>query len=584
MAHEVDVDARRAATAARFPAWPGWTLAQAFDQAADQHPDRPLFTNEQGTRSYRAMQEWSRRLALGLMASGVQPGDHVALLMANYAEFVAVKLAIARIGAVTIPVNFNLRGEELRYVLDQSDAVALIVMDQFRGHDYLADLDRFVPTWRSAGGGGGGALAMLRDVFVFSTEGVQPLGAGTLHDLIALGEGGDSAALAARTAAVDPHATCDVLYTSGTTGRSKGVILTHDMILRVAYSSVYHRALSDGRSTAHALPMYHVYGYVECLVVAWFVGGAVVTQLVFEPVAFMERLEKHRATDIIALPNQTIKLLEVAAGGGIDSSSLVQVFNSGGVNPPDIWDDIRTILKPREVITAYGMSETTASSTCTLPDGNDRHLVSNGCYKLAHVAGDPSFGGHVAIYKVIDPETGAEMPHGEIGELVAKGPIVTAGYYRKPEETAATFTADGWLRSGDLGTMSAEGYLTLTGRLKESYRCGGEMIMPREIEALVETLPQVALALAVGVPDRRMGEVGCLCIVSTAGHRTDPAPLIALCNAQLARFKVPRHVLFFEAMDIPMTSTGRPQKVRLAQIAREMLERESLSTAVVARG
>jgi len=568
MAEIPDIPARRGELERRFPEWPGWTLAQAFDAAADQYPDRPMFRNEQGMRTYAELQAWSREIALGLLAIGIEPGDHVALLMANYVEFVAVKLAIARVGAVTIPVNFNLRGEELRYVLDQSDAVALVVMDEFRGHDYLADLDRFAPEWRS----GGESLNRLREIFVLPTSGVQPLGARTLDDLVALGRDGDQAALDRRTSGGDASAPCDILYTSGTTGRSKGVILTHDMILRVAYSSVYHRALSDGRATAHALPMYHVYGYVECLVVAWFVGGSVVTQLVFEPVAFLEQAEAYRVTDIIALPNQTIKLLEVAATRGFDSSALVQLFNSGGVNPPGIWEDIRTVFKPRELITAYGMSETTASSVCSLPEGNDHWLhVSNGRYKLAHVAGDPAFGGLVAAYRVLDPETGEEVPHGEIGELVAKGPIVTAGYYRKPEETADAFTGDGWLHTGDLGKVTADGYLTLTGRLKESYRCGGEMVMPREIEALVETLPDIELALAVGVPDVKMGDVGCLCIVPVAGADPDPAALVALCASNLARFKVPRHVLFFAAADIPMTSTGRPQKVKLAQIARERL-------------
>lgn len=572
-----DIATRRADFAGRFPVWPGWTLSQAFDDAAARHPNRPLFTNDQGTRTYAELQDWSRRLASGLIACGIQAGDHVALLMANYVEFVAVKLAIARVGAVTIPVNFNLRGEELRYVIDQSNAVMLLIMDQFRGHDYLADLDRFAPEWRT---GGDGAFAALRDVFVLPTTDVQPFGVRTLGDLEALGEGVDPALLAARESAGDPSATCDVLYTSGTTGRSKGVILTHNMILRVAYSSVYHRGLNDGRSTAHALPMYHVYGYVECLVVAWFVGGRVVTQLAFDAEPLLAAAEHYQVSDIIALPNQTLKLLEVAAARGFDASHLVQVFNSGGVNPPTIWDDIRALLRPRELITAYGMSETTASSVCSLPEGDDAHLhVSNGCYKLAHVAGDPAIGGRVAVYKVIDPETGDEVSPGTIGELVARGPIVTPGYYLKPEETAAAFTADGWLHSGDLGRVSADGYLTLTGRLKESYRCGGEMVMPREIEALVEEHPLVDLALAVGVPDVRMGDVGCLCIVASPAGQPEAAELLALCSARLARFKVPRHVVFLAAGDVPMTSTGRPQKVRLAAMMHERLTAETLTTA-----
>ena len=581
MAKKSDITERREVLEARFPTWPGWTLAQAFDSTADTWPDRPLFTGEQRSHSYSEMQAWSLQLARGLIACAIAPGDHVALLMANYAEFVAVKLAIARVGAITIPVNFNLRGEELRYVLDQSDAVLLVTMDKFRGHDYLADLDHTAPQWRS---GGDPAIAALRDVFVFHTSDVQPLGVRSLDDLAALSDSVDVTIVEAVSATIDAHSPSDILYTSGTTGRSKGVVLSHDMVLRAAYSSVHHRALGDGRSTAHALPMYHVFGYVECLVAAWFVGGSVVTQLVFDPIGFLDLAETHRATDIIALPNQTIKLLELVETRGFVSDALVQMFNSGGVNPSGIWDNIRRLLRPAEMITAYGMSETTGSSMCTLPEGDCDHLsTSNGCYKLAHVAGDAASGGRVASYRVIDPANGVELPAGEIGELVVRGPIVTKGYYRKPEETAAAFTPDGWLRSGDLGRVTMDGYLTLTGRMKESYRCGGEMVMPREIEALVETDPRVDLALAVGVADARMGEVGCLCIVGGASGRPAAAEMIALCSSQLARFKVPRHVLFFEADEIPTTSTGRPQKVLLAALAAKRLAKQNADAIIEAR-
>lgn len=571
-----DISARRAALAERFPDWPNRTLAQAFDDAAARYTDRPLFTNEQGSWTYGQMQAWSRRLAAGLVQWGVKPGDHVALLMANYAEFVAIKLAVARVGAVTIPVNFNLRGAELRYVIDQSDAVLLLTMDQFRGHDYLADLDRFATGWRSAEPA---SLADLREVFVLPTSEVMPLGVRTIADLATLGDdGGDDVPFGSATNG-DPHATCDTLYTSGTTGLPKGVMLSHDMVLRAGYASALHRAFEDGRTILHALPMYHVFGYVECLVASFFVGGHVVSQLAFEPVEFLELARRHHANDMVCLPNMTLKLLDLARADGFELPALHSFFNSGGVNPPSIWQGIRDLLKPEDITTAYGMSETTASTVCTLPEGDDRRLHdSNGCYKLAGVAGDPAIGGLTATYKVIDPESGEDLPYGAIGELLARGPIVTRGYYKKPEETAAAFTG-GWLHTGDLGRITEDGYLTLTGRLKESYRCGGEMVMPREIEALVEEHPLVDLALAVGVPDVRMGDVGCLCIVASPAGAPESAELLALCAAQLARFKVPRHVVFLAAEDVPMTSTGRPQKVRLAAMMHERLTAATLTNA-----
>jgi fatty-acyl-CoA synthase len=158
------------------------------------------------------------------------------------------------------------------------------------------------------------------------------------------------------------------------------------------------------------------------------------------------------------------------------------------------------------------------------------------------------------------------------GEFVVKGVNVTSGYYNKPEETAASFTPDGWLRTGDIGVLDGDGYLKLTGRIKESYRCGGEMVMPREVELVLNEHPCVEEAHLVGLPDPKMGEIGCACIVPSAGAEPDPDELIALCAGQLARFKVPRHVVFVTAEELPLTATGRVQKFKLAELAKQRLQ------------
>jgi fatty-acyl-CoA synthase len=253
----------------------------------------------------------------------------------------------------------------------------------------------------------------------------------------------------------------------------------------------------------------------------------------------------------------------------------VAFFNSGGVNPPSIWADIREVFEPQEILTAYGMSETTASTACTLPeDPEQRLLTTNGRLKPAGAAGDPSLGGALAIYKAVDPETGEEVAPGTPGEFLVRGPAVTAGYYNKPDETRAAFS-DGWLRTGDVGVIGTDGYLALLGRIKESYRCGGEMVIPLEIEELVNQHPGVAQALVVGVPDPKMGEVGCLCVIPTSAGNPDPQALINFCATRLARFKVPRHVIFIEACEVPTTATGRPQKFKLAELARRRLGKDT---------
>ena len=558
---------RRAVLGSRYPRWQSRTLSQFLDVVAAVHAERPLVITDERTFSYRDIRDWSAALAAGLRAAGIRAGEHVALLMANYPEYVAAKFALARVGAVAVPINFHLLAGEMGYVLAQSDSVALITMARFRDRDYLADLDLLVPNWEHRPFG----LGKLRRVFVMAPT---RRGVSTLDDLRAMGAANAEATRAEGNARShpDPHAVSDILYTSGTTGGPKGVMLTHDMVLRTAYASALTRAFEDGRRILFAAPMYHAHGYVECLVACLFVGGAIIPQARFDAAAMLVAAERHQANEIGGVPTLTIQLVRAARQRGFDSAHLTQVFNTGGFNTPAIWEDIREYLRPREIVTAYGMTETTASTTCTLPEGPpERLLTSNGRLKQAGVAGAGQADGVLARYKSIDPETGADLPCGEPGELLVRGPIVTRGYYNKPAETRAAFTPDGWLHTGDLGRIDAQGYLTLLGRLKESFRCGGEMVLPREIEEVLETHPAVAAAVVVGLPDALMGEVGCACVVPRSNPTPAAAELLSFCHGRLARFKVPKFVLWMREEEIPRTVTGRPRKAPLAAIARSRL-------------
>ncbi len=565
----ISPDERRRALEARHPLWHARTISQSLDVAAEDFAERPLFLSQAGSFTYREMQTWTQRLARGLIDCGIAAGDHVAMVMANFPEFVAVKYAISRVGAVAVPINFALKRQELSYILEQSDSKALVIMDRLRDRDYLSDLDALSPGWER--GGGGTRWPRLRHVIVHFSE-RESRAAISLANLGRTSPPGTAAELARREAAGDPQFRSDVIYTSGTTGLPKGVMLSHDMILRAAYASAYTRAFEDGRRILFALPMYHVFGLVECLIACTFVGGGIVPMLAFDAKQMLSLAMAQRATEMVCVPMMTLKLLEVAHGSNFDGSALLAMFNSGGASPPSIWQDIRDQLGAREVMTAYGMTETTASTTCTFPEGPDEQLLStNGRLKFAGAAGDPRLKGILAEYKTIDPVSGEDLLPGESGELVARGPIVTKGYYKKDEETRAAFNSEGWLHTGDVGVMDKEGYLTLTGRLKETYRCGGEMVMPREIEDLLSEHALVGQAFVVGLSDVKMGEVGCACIVPAGAERPEPQELIDLCNARLARFKVPKHVVFLTADEVPMTATGRAQKFRLAELAKQRL-------------
>lgn len=558
-------NARRCLLEERHPTWRPLTLAKLLDDATETFGGASFVVTDERSWSYAEVASWSRELAAGLVHLGVAPGDHVAMVVANQPEFVAVKFAIAQVGAVAVPINFLLRDAELAYVLEQSDAVALVTMDRFRDLDYLATLDRIAPDWVTIAGGE--RFPKLRDVIVFPASGSTGPWR-TLTDLAACGADTDREEVEIRIAEGAPGGYSDVLYTSGTTGSPKGVLFTHDMVVRTAYGAAYSRALPPEHRTVYALPMYHVFGYVECLMAVMFVGGSVVPRTVFDPVDLLDAVQRHRATEIVCVPTMTLAVLDEARCGSYDLSSLDVVFSSGGPSPDRIWDEIREVLQPQEITTGYGQTETTAATTCTLPEENDHFLrTTNGRLRDAGVAGEPALAGRLAVYRVVDVETREERARGERGELLVRGPIVTPGYYRKPEETAAAFDQEGWLRTGDIGAIDERDDIVLVGRVKESYRCGGEMVMPKEVELVLAEHPGVDQAHVVGLPDERMGEVGCACVVRHPGAPVEVEALIDHCAQRLARFKVPRHVVFVEADELPLTVTGRVQKFKLAELA-----------------
>jgi fatty-acyl-CoA synthase len=594
---------RREALDALHAPWRARTLAQHLDLSAARWGSNPFVVTDNHTYTYDNMVEWSTRLAAGLVELGIAPGDHVGVIMANHPEFVTLKFAISRIGAVSVPINFLLKDRELAYVLKQSDVVALITMDHFRDNDYVGILDRILPNWERDGGGN--TAPKLRQIVVFPDPAQRDIdtrtgnGNGTnekkssetvrqaeilksriwrtLSEVEALASDQSMVKLDELALDADPASNSDILYTSGTTGQSKGVLLTHNMVTTAGYAAAYGRGLTPGHRVVFSLPMYHVFGYIECLLAVMYVGGAVVPKLAFDAADLLSSIAKHQVHEIACVPTMTIALLAEARAKPYDLSTLTIVYSSGGAAAPSMVDEIREVFAPQEVVAGYGQTETTAAMTSNLPELGDDYLkYKNGTFRNAGIAGAADLGGVLAVYKVIDIATGAEVGPGQSGELVVRGPAVTAGYYNKPDETAAAFTADGWLHTGDLGVMDEENYVTLVGRLKETYRCGGEMVMPKEVENLLIEHPMVSQAHVVGIPHLRMGEVGCAIIVAEptvfpTQHNAVGQELMELCKKELARFKVPAHVLFLSAEELPLTVTGRVQKFRLVELVQSRL-------------
>jgi fatty-acyl-CoA synthase len=569
---------RREALEDRWDVWVPLTTAQLLDRVAREQPDRPFVVTDETTHTYRDVAVLSKQLAAGLHARGVRTGDHVAVVMANYPHAVALKFAVARLGAVSVSINFMLRHEELGYVLGQSKSSLLIVMDEFRGLDYGLELDKLIPGWENAGGGS--RLPHLREVFVYPTgASTAPRGA-SIDALVAAGAEVDDVTLAGITAAADPQSTSDLLYTSGTTGKAKGVMLTHDAVLRTAYASVYTRGFGDGYRILYAMPLYHVFGYVEATMAVMFVGGSIVPKPFFDAHEMLTAVSKHEIDEIMCVPAMTSVLIEQASKQDYDLSRMSTIFSSGAAHHCGMFDTMYRTFGVERIFTGYGQTETTASTMCSLPgDPIERLSGTNGTVKPAGIAGEPMLDGALAVYRVVDPLTGAELPAGDVGELLVRGPIITRGYFDKPEETAALFTDDGWMRTGDLGRIDPAGYLTLTGRQKESYRFGGELVIPSDVENVLIDHPGVLEAHVVGLPHERWGDVGCAWVVAHPDHVPTAEDLIAYCSSRLARFKVPAVVHFVEASELPRTVTGRVQKFHLVERAVALAQQDRVPTS-----
>ncbi|TWG91678.1 fatty-acyl-CoA synthase [Nocardioides sp. J9] len=572
---------RRSALHDRFSTWVPRTLDAWLDACADQFPERDLVVTDERVLSYAEVAEESRRLADGLAALGVRRGDRVGLLMANHAEFVTLKFAIARAGAVAIPFNFLYRTDELRYVLAQSDCKVLITNAGFQALDHAGMLDEIVPGWDAPGfadrpASGNGAPDGLRHVVLVERDGDTPRpGAFTGRALAELGAAHEGAAAGAGHT---PDDVSDLLYTSGSTGSPKGVQVTHDAVLRTAYASALTRAYEDGRRILFSLPCYHMFGYVEGLLSATYVGGAVIMLPAFSAEAYLTAIEKHRATDMLCVPTMAVALVESPLRHETDLSSLTAILCGSAPAPVWLWEQVERDFGVSEIVTGYGMTECGGAMTLTLPE-DELVLTSTtvGRPKLAGSAGVPGTEHEglaaLCVYRTVDPVSGEVLPDGANGELTSSGPTTMLGYFAKPEETAAALhpDADGtvWLHSGDLGTVREDGYLVLTGRSKEVYKSGGELVMPKEVEEVLGAHPGISQVYAVGVVDDRWGEIGCAVVVRAPGPEGDgltAEDVIAHAKEHLARFKVPKRVEFLEPDQLPTTATGKVQKFRLVEL------------------
>ncbi len=544
------------------------TIPAAVACAAREFGDAAALAEPGGPRlSYRELHEHVAVVARALAAEGVAPGDRVAIWSPNTHHWVLGALGALYAGATLVPVSTRFTGPEALDVISRSHARALIVAGPFLGTDRLAALREAATEHRAGPGGGpadggspaGGGLDQLRLVIrvpagaayagaapVASRPGPAPHWT-TLEwaDLSGRAAGVPPEQAAARAAAVRPAQVSDILFTSGTTGRSKGAMSAHRQSLGVARAWAECARLTRADRYLVVNPFFHSFGYKAGILACLVSGAAIVPQPVYDAGQAMELVETERITVFPGAPTIYQTLLDHPGRPSRDLSSLRLAVTGAAAVPVALVERMRAELGFDTVLTAYGLTEAVVATMCR--PGDDPQTV-------ARTSGRPAAGFEV---RVAGPD-GHDAAPGEPGEILLRGPNLMLGYLDDPAATRAAVGDGGWLRTGDVGCLDPRGYLTITDRLKDMYICGGFNVYPAEVEQVLARLEGVAEAAVIGVADARLGEVGKAYVVTRPGYALDEASVLAFCRGRLAGYKMPRQVEFLAGL--PRNPSGKPLK------------------------
>ena len=525
------------------------TIDANFRATVAAHPDREaLVVRHQGVRwSYTELDAEIDRLARALLASGLAVGDRVALWSPNRYEWVLAQYATARIGVIMVCINPAYRTHELEFALNQSGSVMLLAAPEFKTSNYRqmwADVAEQCPE--------------IREAIFFDDP--------TWDALLERAEKVTSDEVKERSESLVNTDPINIQYTSGTTGLPKGATLTHRNILNNGYFVGEGCGYTEHDRVCIPVPFYHCFGMVMGNLGCTSHGSTmVIPNDAFEPVSVLEAVQDEKCTSLYGVPTMFIAELGVPEFESYDLSSLRTGIMAGSPCPVEVMKQVIERMNMDEVTIAYGMTETSPVSTQTGADDSiDQRVGSVG---RVHP--------HVEI-RVADPETGETVARGESGEFQTRGYSVMEGYWNEEEKTAQAIDAEGWMHTGDLAVMDVDGYVNITGRIKDLIIRGGENISPREIEEFLYGHPDIIDVQVVGVPDEKFGEEVCAFIQARDGASVDIDAVREFCQGKIAHYKVPRYVLSIE--DFPMTVTGKIQKYLLRDAAVEQLDLSGFGT------
>ena len=512
------------------------TAPRSFTDAAHRHASRTAVLTESGQAwTYAELDARRIEAARALIACGIQPGERVAIWAQNCEEWIVAGLAVHAAGAILVPVNTRMKGEEAGYVLQKSGARLLFCAGSFLNQHYPTLLGAHRP-------------ASLATIVVLRDARDGDLG---WQGFIERGAGIDAAQVRQRSAAVNPDDCMDVMFTSGTTGQPKGVVTTHCQNLQAIAEWSRKMGLVPQDRYLIANPFFHAFGYKVGWLGGLLAGLAVMPHAVFDAGAILRRISAEKVSVLPGPPTLFISLLGDPARASADLSSLRATITGAAAIAPVLIERIRSELGFKTVLTGYGLTET--CGIVSLADAGDSAET------IATTCGKPMPGVEV---RCVD-ETGAPRPAGEPGEVMVRGYNVMRGYLDDPQATAEAIDANGWLHTGDIGVLDAQGYLRITDRLKDMYIAGGFNCYPAEIERMMAAHPGIAQVAVIGVPDERLGEVGKAFVVPRPGQRIEGAELTAWCRDKMANYKVPRYVETVTAL--PVNPSGKVLKYKLRE-------------------
>ncbi len=546
----------------------GATIPEHFADIAKRFATNEAVVSRQQNRrlTYAAFSEAVDRLARGLMGSGFGKGDRIGVWSTDNIEWLLLQMATARIGAVLVNINPAYRPRELAYALERSEVQGLFTIPAFRTSDYVAMLIELLPELKVGPEAlPAETLPALRKVVVFDPEAPDKTkrphpGFTVWSKILEAADQVTTEELDTLSASLDCDDAINIQYTSGTTGFPKAVVLTHMNILNNAYFSAKAMGFTEADRLCVPVPFYHCFGMVLANLLCVSVGACLVIPAEhFDPLAVLEAIEAERCTAVHGVPTMFIAELEHPQFEEFDLTSLRTGIMAGAPCPEALMNRVINDMHCSDILIGYGETEASPLTHLTERDDNLERRTTTVGRNLPHQE-----------VKIVDIETGETMSVGEIGEICFRGYHIMQGYYGDPEATAKAIDQNGWLYSGDLGTMDADGYVKITGRRKEMIIRGGENIYPAEIEEYLFTHPKISQAAVFGVPDPRLGEEVMAWIRLHEGEALTEDELRAFCKKGLAHFKVPHYIWFVD--EFPMTVTGKLQKFRMQEIAVEKMK------------